>query len=161
MNFKAAYRALLRLFPEDYRLFFEDEMLDAFGRASEEQRARGPIAYCRFACMELAGLVLSAPMEWIAKATTSSSIRARSLPDLRMMRPAGVPREMWFASGKAPSTAVNQKIAEAEQRIEFCLRRMEHAIATHDFPGARFYSNEDLKAREQLSVLRAEHAPDQ
>lgn len=153
MNFKPAYRALLRLFPEDYRLFFEDEMLDAFARASKEQRGRGLIAYCRFVCTELAGLVLSAPMEWIAKATTSSSIRARSLPDLRLMRPADVPRELWFASAKAPGAAVNDEIAEAEKRVEFCLRRMEHAIATHDFPGARFYSNEDLKARENLRQL--------
>ena len=159
MIFKAAYRALLRLFPEDYRLFFETEMLDAFCRASEEQRARGPFAYCRFVCKELAGLVLSAPVEWIAKATTGSSIRARSLPDLRLMRPAGVPRELWFASAKAPCAPVPDDIAEAEKRVEFCLRRMEHAIATHDFPGARFYSNEDLKARERLRVLRAKHGP--
>ncbi len=154
---KAAYRALLRLFPADYRLFFEDEMLDAFGRASQEQRARGPFAYCRFVSTELAGLVLSAPIEWIAKATTSSSIRARSFPDLRMMRPAGVPRELWFASAKASGAAVPDDIAEAEKRVEFCLRRMEHAIATHDFPGARFYSNEDLKARENLRLLRTRH----
>jgi len=157
MNFKPAYRALLRLFPEDYRLFFEDEMLDAFGRASQEQRARGAMAYCRFVCTELAGLVLSAPLEWIAKATTSGSIRARSLPDLRLMRPAGVPRELWFASAKAPCSAVPNEIAEAEKRVEFCLRRMEHAIATHDFPGARFYSNEDLKARENLRQLRLKY----
>ena len=157
MNFKPAYRALLRLFPKDYRLFFEAEMLDAFGRASQEQRVRGLIAYCRFVCTELAGLVLCAPLEWIAKTTTSSSIRARSLPDLRLMRPAGVPRELWFASARPPCAAVNDEIAEAEQRVEFCLRRMEHAIATHDFPGARFYSNEDLMAREQLRLVRAKH----
>ncbi|HTS51347.1 MAG TPA: hypothetical protein VMH05_25545 [Bryobacteraceae bacterium] len=161
MNLKAVYRALLRLFPEDYRSFFEAEMLDAFGRASEEQRARGLIAYGRFVCTELAGLVLSAPLEWIAKTTTSSSIRARSLPDLRLMRPAGVPREVWFASARTMSAAVPDEIAEAERRVEFCLRRMECAIATHDFQGARFYSNEDLKARENLRLLRAKRGPSQ
>ena len=73
------------------------------------------------------------------------------------MRPAGVPRELWFASAKAPCAAVPNEIAEAEKRVEFCLRRMEHAIATHDFPGARFYSNEDLKARENLRQLRLKY----
>lgn len=45
------------------------------------------------------------------------------------------------------------EIAAVKQRVEFCLRRMEHAIANHDFPGARSYSYEDLKAREQLRKL--------
>jgi len=154
MNFEPVYRALLRLYPEDYRLFFAAEMLGAFGRASEEQRARGRLAYGRFVCAELVALALSVPVEWMAKVSTSSSIRARSLPDLRMMRPAGVPRELWFASARTMSAPAPDEIEEAEQRVEFCLRRMEHAIATHDFPGARFYSNEDLKAREKLRQLR-------
>lgn len=157
MTFKPAYGALLRLFPRDYRLFFEAEMLAAFGRASEEHRASGRIAYGRFVFAELAALAMSVLVEWIAKATTSSSIRARSLPDLRMMRPAGVPRELWFTSARTVSAAVPDEIAEAEKRVEFCLRRMEQAIATHDFPGARFFSNEDLKAREKLRLLRAKY----
>lgn len=157
MNFKPVYRALLRLYPSDYRLFFAAEMLDAFGRAAEEQRALGGLAYGRFVGVELVALTLSVPLEWMAKLSTSRSIRARSLPDLRMMRPAGVPRELWFASARRMSAAAPDEIAEAEQRVEFCLRRMEHAIATHDFPRARFYSNEDLKAREKLRRLRAKY----
>ena len=157
MNLKGVYRALLRFFPEDYRSIFAAEMLDAFGRASEEQRARGRVEYVRFVCAELVALAISVPMEWMAKVCTSSSIRARSLPDLRMMRPAGVPRELWFASARTMSAPAPDEIAEAEQRVEFYLRRMEHAIATHDFPGARFYSNEDLKAREKLRQLRVKY----
>ena len=74
------------------------------------------------------------------------------------MRPAGVPRELWFASARTTSAAVPDEIAEAEKRVEFCLRRMEHAIATHDFPGARFYSNEDLKARENCGCCASNTA---
>jgi len=70
------------------------------------------------------------------------------------MRPVGVPRELWFAS---PRQSVPNEIAEAEKRVESCLRKMEHAIANHDFPGARFYSDEDLKARDHLRRLRAKH----
>ena len=157
MHCKAVYRALLRLFPKDYRSWFEAEMLDAFERASREQRAKSRFAYVRFVCVELAGLMMTWPVEWIAKLTASSSVRARSVPDLRMMRPAGVPKEMWFGSAMAGRPAVPEEVVQAEQRVEFCLRRMEHAIANHDFPGARFYSNEDLKAREKLRALRAKY----
>jgi hypothetical protein len=45
---------------------------------------------------ELAGLLAGAAAEWIAKLTSDRWVRARSLPDLRMMRPAGMPRELWF-----------------------------------------------------------------
>lgn len=148
---KKIYRWLLALFPQDYRNCFENEMLATFDQACAERRALGAVAFGRFVCAELAGLAISAPFEWMAKLTTSSWIRARSVPDLRMMRPAGVPREVWFAQG------VPDEIAEAEKRVEFCLRRMEHAIATHDFVGARYYSDEDLKARADLRAARAKY----
>ena len=154
MNAERIYRALLQLFPHDYRSCFEAEMLEAFSRASSEQLAPGRCAYVHFVCGEIAGLAMSLPREWIAKATTTTPIRARSLPDLRLMRPAGVAREVWFA---AAARNAPDEIEEAQRRVELCLRRMEHAIATHDFPGARFYSDEDLKARAHLSRLRAEY----
>ena len=154
-----AYRALLRLFPQDYQTFFGSEMLATFEEASEERRARGRIPYARFVATELAGLALRAPREWLAKITTSDSVRRRAVPDMRMMRPAGVPRELWFA--QAGWNTEPSDITEAERRVDFCLRRMEHAIATHDFPGARYYSNEDLKARENLRRLRARYGPDE
>ncbi len=157
MNAKLLYRVLLRLFPGDYRLTFAPEMLDAFEREAEQQHRRGGAAYRRFVRGELVHLALRVPVEWFAKATTSRSVRARSLPDLRMMRPAGVARSMWFAAAKTPGVPLPDEVEEAERRVECCLRRMEHAIATHDFPGARFYSDEDLKAREELRQLRVKH----
>ena len=157
MDGRRAYRALLRLFPGDYRSCFETEMLDAVECASEEWRARGAFAHARFVCLELLSLTASLPMEWIAKLTTSRSVRARSLPDLRMMRPAGVSRELWFAWAGASRSGLPDEVREAEKRVQLCLWRMEHAIATHDFPGARFYSNEDLKAREQLRLARTKY----
>jgi hypothetical protein len=86
---KRAYRTLLRLYPRDYQARFSAEMLDAF-----EQTDPG------FVPVELLGLLLGAAREWSAKLSTSPSIRGRTLPDLRMMRPPGVPRELWFAHAK-------------------------------------------------------------
>jgi len=151
-----AYRALLRLFPQDYQTFFGAEMIATFDRASEERRALNRFGYIRFAAAELAGLAMSAPLEWIAKMTTSESVRGRAVPDLRRMRPAGMPRELWFSQASR-CNRVPDEIVEAQRHVDLCLRRMEHAIATHDFPGARHYSNEDLKAREHLHRLRAQY----
>ena len=133
----------MRMYPADYRLAFEVEMQAAFDRSAKEHRARGWLPYVRFLATELAGLWTGALQEWIAKSKTS-----------RNMRPAGVPGELWFA---APRGSVPDEVAAVKQRVEFCLRRMEHAIANHDFPGARYYSDEDLKAREQLRKLREKH----
>jgi hypothetical protein len=82
---RRAYRALLRLYPYDFRAAFAAEMLAAFASVGAE---RGVV--------ELAGLLIGAATEWIAKLASDRSVRARTLPDLRMMRPAGIPRDLWF-----------------------------------------------------------------
>jgi len=82
---KRAYRALLGLYPYDFRAAFGAEMLAACGRVDAGHPA-----------VELAGLLTGAATEWIAKLTCDPSVRGRTLPDLRMMRPAGMPRELWF-----------------------------------------------------------------
>lgn len=87
---RRAYSSLLRLYPWDYRARFATEMLAAFEDAAEH--ASGP----RFFFSEFAGLVTGAAAEWSAKLTTDKAVRARSLPDLRMMRPVGITREEFF-----------------------------------------------------------------
>ena len=89
---KRAYRTLLSLYPYDFRAAFAAEMLAAF--TSVEARRRPA---------ELAGLLTGAAAEWMAKLTSDNSVRGRGLPDLRMMRPAGMPRELWFASAECSS----------------------------------------------------------
>lgn len=80
-----AYRALLKLYPYDFRAAFEPEMLAAFARPGGDRRRA-----------ELTGLLAGAAIEWIAKLTSDPSVRGRTLPDVRMMRPAGMPRDVWF-----------------------------------------------------------------
>jgi hypothetical protein len=45
-------------------------------------------------------------------------------------------------------------VAKTKTLIEANLRRMEHAIATHQFERARFFSHYHLKLRERLSRLQ-------
>ena len=103
MNPPRAYGVLLRLYPRDYRLKFAPEMRNAFERTAEEARLQCWPPFLRFLLAEFTGLLIGAGAEWIAKWTTDRSARGRSLPDLRMMRPPGVPREVWFA-GTYPNT---------------------------------------------------------
>jgi hypothetical protein len=63
------------------------------------------------------------------------------------MRPAGLTREEYF--GPEPAD-----LLDARRRVEFCLDRMQHAIAERRFKLAQYYSAEDSKARERLRRLR-------
>jgi hypothetical protein len=92
-----AYKTLLRLYPADYRTRFAAEMLDTFAEANAGCGELGLLRSVKFASTELYGLLIGAAAEWIAKLTTDASVRGRCLPDLRMMRPPGVTRELWFA----------------------------------------------------------------
>ena len=83
---KRPYATLLRLYPRDYRAMFGVEMRQSFEMAANERRAA-----------ELLGLVMGAVREWMAKLTTDRAVRGRVLPDLVMMRPPGVPKEVHFA----------------------------------------------------------------
>jgi hypothetical protein len=146
------YQTLLRPYPRDHRALFADEMVYAFTEAAGEKR--GP-AYLRFALGEFTGLVIGAGSEWIAKFSTDPSIRGRTLPDRVKMRPTGVPWETHYAA--AFTGARPDEIVEAQRRREALVGRMVHAIANHDFEGARTYSNLERDARETLRVLREKH----
>ena len=100
------YRALLGLYPYDFRLWFGAEMSDAFARSSAglrtgprprtRPRTREYPRYLRFVLGELGSLVAGSAAEWFAKWTGDRDARARSLPDWRMMRPVGISKEVWF-----------------------------------------------------------------
>lgn len=98
---KRAYENLLRLYPADYRARFAREMTGAFINAAGEFRVQRRTALARFLLGELIGLLAGAVAEWTAKLTSDSMARARRLPDLRKMRPAGISREVWFANPPA------------------------------------------------------------
>ncbi len=97
MNSKRVYQIVLKLYPSDFRALFASEMLTTFDEAFEELQNQHRFGVVRFALAELIGLVTGAGRERFAKFMTDRSVRGRCLPDLRMMRPPGVPQEVWFA----------------------------------------------------------------
>jgi hypothetical protein len=159
MNLGRAYRTVLGLYPYDYRALFAREMLHAFEEAVEEHRRQHERAFIGFLLREFSGLLVGAGAEWIAKFTTNSSIRGYRLPDLRMIRPLGVPREVWFAETclKVGQPSLPHEVTEVQERIAMLINRMVHAIAHHDFAGARRYSYEERQARDELRRLREKY----
>jgi hypothetical protein len=127
-------------------------MASAFDEAAAEYRQQGRSAYVRFALGELIGLVIGAGIEWMAKSTTDASVRGRSLPDHLLMRPPGVSWEAHYAGAFLP-----EDVREAQERTDFLVQRMVHAISHHDFQGARQLSNQEREARENLRRMRAKH----
>jgi hypothetical protein len=138
-----AYRALLRLYPRDFRALFASEMQRAFEIAYQEERVH-PVHECL-------GLVKGAIREWIAKLTTDGAIRGRTLPDRLLMRPPGVSWEAHYAG------AFPEEVLEAQHHTEYLVSRIVHAIANHRWQDARFYDLEERKARENLRLLRQKY----
>ena len=149
---KRIYRTLLGLYPLDYTARFAGQMLAACENAAEEPRARGGAVFLRFAILEMAGLVEGATREWMAKLTTEKSVRGRRLPDLRMMRPVGVPRELWFAGAGATlsGSPAPDDVSQAQRRIALLVSGMTDAIARRDYEQARTLSYQEGRERQKL-----------
>ena len=132
------YRAILGLYPAEYRSAFTTEMVEAFQEASASFRKRGLLEWIWFATREFAGLLKGAVAEHIAKWNTQDAYltsRSASRPD---------------------SDEFPVEIVDIQRRLEHLIRSMEFAIAHHDFPKARFYSNEERIARALLQRLTNE-----
>jgi hypothetical protein len=121
------YQFILQFYPAEYRAAFAAEMLATFDGAAAGFRHRG--RWLRFAARELLGLVAGLPAEWTAKRTHGQQYLAphqSTLPD---------------------------EIVDIQKQIQELIRGMEFAIAHHDFPNARRYSDEERIARSRLNGL--------
>src|SRR4051812_21071848 len=132
---QSVYRAILWLYPAEYRATFADEMIEAFEQAKADSRKRGMLHLLAFAICELAGLVKGLFTERAVKlAAPEAYISSRSAP--------------------RQNTDVPVEIHDVQRHLEHLIRSMEHAIAYHDFPKARLYSNEERTTRALLQRLQ-------
>ncbi len=133
-----AYGFLMRLYPRKHRAVFEKEMTAVFEEAAEEHRRRGWFHFIGFAAAEVAGAVTGSCAQWVSEMRRAEQSQRAELAEAGN---AGLPPE----------------IVQAQQRLQANLRRMEYAIAHHQFPRARFFSEVDRIEREQLRHLREKH----
>lgn len=144
------YELLLRLYPADLRALFAPEMSTVFESAAEEQRCRGRLRLAGFVTVELLGLLRGAAVEWTARLMEGASRRRiTGNIDLTRMRPPEVSKETY--------TAAIDEVLDARRQVDFNLRRMTAALSRHDFVQARFYSDEERKAREYWRLVQQKY----
>lgn len=128
------YRAILSLYPAEYQAVFAPEMIAVFKQTSIDLKRKGILTFILFAISECMGLLKGVVVEHTARWST---------PDTYI-----TPRcTSWEDLGNQTETVAG------ERRLEQLIRSMEFAIAHHDFPKARFYSNEERTARALLEQL--------
>ncbi|HUI57714.1 MAG TPA: hypothetical protein VLY04_22205 [Bryobacteraceae bacterium] len=131
------YRAVLRLYPPDHRIWFGAEMQSVFEEAALEHRGRGSIAYARFLLAEYAALAGGAAIAWAAKLAGRAYVHQPQPATQTALLPG--------------------EVQEAQDRLNVSLNGLLHAISHHEFLKARVYAAEEQKAREDLRLLREKY----
>lgn len=142
MRLARIYKSLLHVYPRAYRTLFADEMLEVFEQAHFNLPQRSLSALARFTASEFISVLTGAAIEWGARFTSFSSdcMPRRALETV--------------SEGQRGPNALRSDVQAAEDRVTFLLRRMEFAIANHQFQNARLYFDEERKARENLRLIR-------
>jgi hypothetical protein len=135
------YKSLLHLYPGAYRALFADEMLDVFEQAHRNLPERSLSALVRFTAAEFTSVIAGAAIEWGARATSFGSDRMPGMLETA-------------SEGQRGPGNLPDDVRAAQDRVTFLLRRMEFAIANHQFQNARLYSEAERKARENLRLVR-------
>jgi ATP-dependent Clp protease ATP-binding subunit ClpC len=84
----------------------------------------------------------------------------RYLPDRALPGKAIELLDAAAARVKLRQAALPDEVVDVQKRIRFIERRMDSAVANHEFEKARFYSEEEKKERESLRVLREKYKLD-
>jgi ATP-dependent Clp protease ATP-binding subunit ClpC len=117
-------------------------MLHVFEQAQSNLPERTFSVLVRFTAAEFTAVIAGAAIEWSARVTSFG--------------PRRMPGRVLDTVSEGQRGASNQPsdIQIAQDRVTFLLRRMEFAIANHQFQNARLYSEEERQAREHLRLVR-------
>src|SRR5579875_1393124 len=131
---RTLYRAILWLYPAEYKAAFATEMWGTFEQARADSKNRGILHFALFTLRELLGLLRGLFAQRIANVTAHDAyVTARS--------------------ASSHEVGASTDIGDIQRHIDFLIRSMEYAIAHHDFPKARYYSVEERMARARLQTL--------
>lgn len=135
----AVFRVLLYLYPQRHRELLSAEMQAVFEQGAREHRLLGPFQYLRFVLLEVGGLVLHAAIAQFANATHRGYLESQ------------------VHGALDPPQDLPDEVIEARNRLAVNLNRLSFAISHHQFVQARFYSNEERKARENLRQMQQKY----
>jgi len=135
----AVFRVLLYLYPQRHRELLGSEMQAVFEQGAQEHRLLGPSQYLRFVLLEVCGLVLHAAIAQFANATRRGYL------------------ENHVRSTLAPAQDIPHEVIEAQNRLAVNINQLSFAISHHQFVQARFYKNEERKAREHLRQMQEKY----
>jgi EAL domain-containing protein (putative c-di-GMP-specific phosphodiesterase class I) len=116
-------------------------MQTVFEQGAHEHRLLGPAAFMRFVLVELSGLVLHAAIAQFANALHNGYLEKR------------IP----FHATLASAEDLPEEVLQAQNRVAVTLNQLSFAISHHQFVQARYYSNEERKARENLRQMREKY----
>ncbi len=132
------FRVLLYLYPQRHRELLGAEMQAVFEQGAQEHRLLGPCQYLRFVLLEVGGLVLHAAIAQFANATHRSYLENQ-------------------VNGTSAPQNLPDEVIEAQNRVAVNLNQLLFAISHHQFVQARFYKNEERKARENLRQMQEKY----
>jgi hypothetical protein len=124
------YRALLWLYPFDFRQQFSEEMISVFEQRAGERFANGEAVSFTFLLAEYTGIVKGAYVMWFSKILAFD----------RKQTSAG-------------TTTSELNLEEAKTLRDLTIRKMVGAIAKHDFVAARRLSDEEAQLKHRIETL--------
>jgi hypothetical protein len=125
------YRALLRLYPSEFRRQFTEEMVTVFEQRAGERFAHLGTVSVAFLLNEFSSIVKGAQIMWFAKV----------LPINRKQ------------SGIDADPAI-ETVEQATKLRHEAIQKMVAAISSHDFVQARRYSDEEARLKLILEELQ-------
>jgi hypothetical protein len=129
MSILTCYRFLIGFYPNDFRWQFSDEMLHVFEQRVRDRLALGKTASIAFVSREFFSLLRGAQTMWMEKI-----LPMKQKQQIDALIPEGT-----------------LSVAELRKLREEAINCMVRAIATHDFPGARRYSEDEIRLNQLLT----------
>ena len=112
-----AYRQLIRLYPEDIRFAYGDEMAADFEEGLGRGRRRGQAAHAVYVVWRLLVLFCDAAAERVSSLYSHRSFHGRCEPDFGVVRPPNMGKKEWFGLLVVGSLAAVTPVA-AQDRMD-------------------------------------------
>jgi hypothetical protein len=133
------HRALIYLYPENFRRQFSEEMISVFERRAGERFVNRKSVSVAFLLSEFCGIVRGASSMWLANLLSGSQESS--------------------VSNEVDSIAEPVSIVEVTRQRETAIKNMVAAITRHDFSQARHYSYQEAHLNRRAQEMQDSGRP--